>query len=187
MTDFRKYVCRIVETFPAFFIVSFFFCVLVEYGPDIARRDAADAILEPLGAAAVILLFIAGTALTGLTLLIFGSVTEESAANKRSLIRVLVERPASFVVDLTAPMFSVVFAVIVACFLFGYRDKVAGLALVLGYLFIFALLNMGLVALTRSSFLERIDTAVAGGRAVGGFLLISSVVLFYWVLPLGGH
>jgi hypothetical protein len=102
MTDFRKYVCRVVETFPAFFIVSLLFCVLVEYGPEMTKKDAVAAILEPLGASAVILLFIACTALTGLALLIFGSVNDESAPNKRSAIRILVERPASFVADLTA-------------------------------------------------------------------------------------
>ena len=186
MTDFRKYACRVVETFPAFFIVSLLFCVLVEYGPEMAKKDAAAAILEPLGASAVILLFIACTALTGLALLIFGSVNDESAENKRSVIRILVERPASFVADLTAPMFSVICAVIVACFLFGYRDKIPGLLIVLVYLLIFAVLNIGLIALTRSSFLKRIDATVAGGRAAGAFLIFSSVVLFYWVLPLQG-
>ena len=186
MTDFRKYACRVAETFPAFFIVSMFFCVLVEYGPDMSKKDAAAAILEPLGISAVILLFIACTALTGLALLIFGSVSDESTAKKRSVIRILVERPASFVADLIAPMFSVICAVIVACFLFGYRDKIPGLLLVLAYLLIFALFNLGLISLTRSSFLKRIDATVSGGRIAGIFLIISSVVLFYWVLPLAG-
>jgi len=186
MKDLHKYACRVVETFPAFFIVSLLFCALVEYGPEMAKKDAAAAILEPLGTSAVILLFIACTALTGLVLLIFGSVDDDSAANKRSIIRVFVERPASFVADLTAPMFSVVSAVIVACFLFGYREKILGLLIVLAYLLLFAVLNLGLIALTRSSNLKRIDPTAVSGRLVGIFLIFSSVVLFFWVLPLQG-
>ncbi|KQR09113.1 MULTISPECIES: hypothetical protein [Xanthomonas] len=186
MINPRQHIERTLETFPAFFLVSMFFCVLIEYGPEIAKKDIAAAIMEPLGTSAVILLFIACTAVTGFTLLILGSVDSRSTSKKVSAVRILVERPAAFVVDLIGPMFAVVSAVIIACLLFGYWSHVPGLLCALFYLFVFAALNIGLVALTHASFLGKIDAKVAGGRLAGIFLILSSMAIFYWMLPLRG-
>jgi hypothetical protein len=183
MINLRKYAERFSQIFPAFFLVSLFFCALVQWGPSVGRSTAASAVTDSLTVSAIILLFIACMALTGITLLVFGSVTATSSSKKLVWVRVFVEKPASFVVDLTVPMFAAVCAVLVACLLFGYHDKVAELLWGLFYLALFAVLNIGLPSLTQEPVLRRLGDKVAGGRAVGIFLIVASVVLFYWVLP----
>ena len=183
MTDIREYAKRFGQIFPAFFLVSLFFCVLLQYGPSAARSTAASAITGSFTVPSVILLFIACTALTGITLLIFGSLAHDSGPKKRALVRTLVQKPANFVADLIAPMLAVTCAVLVACLLFGYTDKVVGLLWGLLYLVLFAALNIGLPALTQRSVLQRIDAKVSGGRAVGAFLIFASIIIFYWVIP----
>ncbi len=183
MTDLREYAKRFGQIFPAFFLVSLFFCVLVQYGPSVARSTAVSAITGSFTVPSVILLFIACTALTGITLLLFGSLTPESSAKKHALIKAFVQKPANFVADLVAPMLAATCAVLVACLLFGYQNKVVGLLWGILYLALFAAFNIFLPALAQHSVLRRIDAKVSGGRAVGAFLIIASVVLFYWVLP----
>jgi hypothetical protein len=186
MSLIRNYWNNLFSAGPGLVVLGVFFSVLVELGPSKLNQAANKALLGLVDINFILICFIAQVSLTGVVLLVLGSVRTDSKSCKRTLFHYVVNQPFLFIANVVGQAFFIILSVMLSAALFGYEKQAVALVLGLLYYATFSFVSLCLITSTRLETLRCLDKKLEGGRIFALFLIVSAAILYFLVLPIKG-